>query len=1170
MFQVNTFSNMPIKFKKILIIILFLSAVSASHAFAQTGGQDVVIQNSLVKLTFTDESNKLYLKDLTNLVTGYTYTFDKENFLSVLVRNIANYESGSSVAETEYYLNDICSTLVTSISGSSTIFTFSGCSISGIGPISTFTFKVDLPSGIKQSKWTVAATTNFTGYALTQIGIKIPVVHDPTLTSYFVSPNLGSGELIQNPEINLQDINVCNSNPGELCGNLPTHRLCNSGETPTCVISGIRENKKNPGIQIFPYYRNTSPVNSGIYIGYDDPNSTYTKHSIANTNLNINGRTDFVFQHYYYVPNDLLASNTYNSGNEYNFLFGVFEGDWYDAAQIYRQWAQGTPIVSKGKLPRADIPDTFENGLYSAISAPTGYNFNLQADIDRYVAGFVRAKNFYGIPDGKMFLSYFSWYNSIGNYTPPKIPNLDKIIQKLKQNGINVQLYTLSQGVSSASTFWNTYNLDAASQRTATNAKQLVNPGFWSDVYSMDPTQQNWKDAFSTEIGIKQLQQQMSATGIYLDNPYGMKNGDYEPFYTGLHNHNYGRAGTYLYSGYGQQMVQTRNALKAANPDSFLTYEQGDECYISTADAFGTAGLGFNSGIKVANNFQYFKNIPFTPTIYHDYAITGPANTGPDYLKLGTYIYSYNYLSAAGAIAGEAINDQESILDTGTDCANFEMVRCYGAAGQFMQDHATFLKNLIDNRSNATKFLIYGQILRQPYNTSPTQVIQLQDYSGRYYEARDPEILSSQWKGNDGSSGLYLINYNTTGNKTIPLNLKFSDLGLQSGKKYGLYKVLTNDYSNIAQASNDFSLTRTIALLTGEFFEFIGLPTYSNFNGATTNFDTTPNIRAVPSAIIEKSGSGKIQFNQTASFENLDLNSGITISSNNIFVDSTKLSTLNIPGTLSLYGLTFTAPEILKNGVLCSASECAIVSYQSGTLIFTVANAGNYSASESAPPPPPPPGSQPPAPPPPEPPPAPPTPPPAPPVPPISPTPPTVPPSNPIFTISLYYGLTDPQVTSLQQCLANDPSIYPEGIVSGYFGLLTQGAVQGFQAKYGIVSFGSPDTTGYGYVGPKTRAQLNAICLGSTTPPPPPSSGQNPFTKDLYYGLTDAQIITLQQFLAETPALYPEGLVTGYFGSKTQAAVTRFQTKYGISAIGRVGPVTRGKLNAIYNIGLKP
>lgn len=68
-------------------------------------------------------------------------------------------------------------------------------------------------------------------------------------------------------------------------------------------------------------------------------------------------------------------------------------------------------------------------------------------------------------------------------------------------------------------------------------------------------------------------------------------------------------------------------------------------------------------------------------------------------------------------------------------------------------------------------------------------------------------------------------------------------------------------------------------------------------------------------------------------------------------------------------------------------------------------------------------------------------------------------------------------------------------------------------------------------------------------------------TFNLRLGSTDAatngEVTKLQQFLARDKVIYPEGLVTGYFGFKTEAAVKRFQTQNNISAIGVVGPQTR-------------
>jgi len=61
--------------------------------------------------------------------------------------------------------------------------------------------------------------------------------------------------------------------------------------------------------------------------------------------------------------------------------------------------------------------------------------------------------------------------------------------------------------------------------------------------------------------------------------------------------------------------------------------------------------------------------------------------------------------------------------------------------------------------------------------------------------------------------------------------------------------------------------------------------------------------------------------------------------------------------------------------------------------------------------------------------------------------------------------------------------------------------------------------------------------------------------------MSGSDVSALQTFLASDPSLYPQGLVTGYYGFLTRAAVSNFQIRNGIQAVGRVGPVTLPVLN---------
>jgi peptidoglycan hydrolase-like protein with peptidoglycan-binding domain len=80
-----------------------------------------------------------------------------------------------------------------------------------------------------------------------------------------------------------------------------------------------------------------------------------------------------------------------------------------------------------------------------------------------------------------------------------------------------------------------------------------------------------------------------------------------------------------------------------------------------------------------------------------------------------------------------------------------------------------------------------------------------------------------------------------------------------------------------------------------------------------------------------------------------------------------------------------------------------------------------------------------------------------------------------VFSRTLQRGMVDNDVKKLQEILAKDPEVYPEGTVSGYFGPLTERAVGRFQEKHGIAKKGEP---GYGTAGPRTRAKLTEVAGG--------------------------------------------------------------------------------------------
>jgi len=83
----------------------------------------------------------------------------------------------------------------------------------------------------------------------------------------------------------------------------------------------------------------------------------------------------------------------------------------------------------------------------------------------------------------------------------------------------------------------------------------------------------------------------------------------------------------------------------------------------------------------------------------------------------------------------------------------------------------------------------------------------------------------------------------------------------------------------------------------------------------------------------------------------------------------------------------------------------------------------------------------------------------------------------PLFTSDLIKGDEGKEVRELQKCLARDSEIYPEGEITGYFGVKTKKAVIHFQEKYAdeiLKPLGLKKGTGK--VGGMTRDKLNEIC----------------------------------------------------------------------------------------------
>ena len=94
----------------------------------------------------------------------------------------------------------------------------------------------------------------------------------------------------------------------------------------------------------------------------------------------------------------------------------------------------------------------------------------------------------------------------------------------------------------------------------------------------------------------------------------------------------------------------------------------------------------------------------------------------------------------------------------------------------------------------------------------------------------------------------------------------------------------------------------------------------------------------------------------------------------------------------------------------------------------------------------------------------------------------------------------------------------------------------------------------------------DAPSLNSRSQPPSCLSLTHTILRGFRDNTTAGEVSLLQEYLSKDPTLYPEGLVTGYYGPLTQSAVRAFQIRHSLGTartlgLGEVGPLTRTKIH---------
>ena len=162
--------------------------------------------------------------------------------------------------------------------------------------------------------------------------------------------------------------------------------------------------------------------------------------------------------------------------------------------------------------------------------------------------------------------------------------------------------------------------------------------------------------------------------------------------------------------------------------------------------------------------------------------------------------------------------------------------------------------------------------------------------------------------------------------------------------------------------------------------------------------------------------------------------------------------------------------------------------------------------------------------------------------------------------ITLSLGSTGDAVLALQRTLISLG--YYAGTLDGYFGPYTEATVKAFQTANNLYVDG--------VVGPYTWAVLrdgntaytapgDAVKTASETETAADTTGdQASHNGDLVYGMTNDEVAYVQLFLQLLG--YDVGVIDGYFGDMTLAAVKAFQSDFGLYVDGVIGAQTKAAM----------
>ena len=715
----------------LIICFIYLLPFANTQIISSLDPVPFSLENDNIRFDFLYNLNKIDLLYIVKKDSGHA--FDVSGILwKIRLIDLSTAPLYTEITKSQTELN--CQTSYYVLPDGSAQLLFMNWNNCAVNPTNKFnlTITVRLDQDKDYGDWRVFVNSDMTSYSVLYAKLFFGVLKDPDDYSL-----LSRGYIVKNPATTL-----------------------NSGFDPLVDGGDI-----NLPLRIESYYNSN---NEGLYFWAKDASQHYRVRSLFGDGQRIFYGIGF-YPEYIGTPGNDLAM-------DYDLSVGVFNGDWYDSAKLYRNWAINQPWANTKLIDRNDIPIYWkELNLGESRDCPYPNNC-LNANLTFEIDSWIKVRDYYNATN---LVVMYGAGATVPDFQPQ--PWASALTSELDSLGIKTFFYANPQSTGSP-----VYGPLIPYLCKNLYGQPYIDSGF----ARMDYTNLGYHSWFADKI------ENLAANGydgMFFEVPIAT------PF---CYNPPNPVGGINPWQG----MINFMNEVKS-QANIVITYEFFYEFFIPVSDVgFVNSGIGGDicTGLLSDCSSNYiFK--PFFPVIYHDRI---PMLSYGTFLFAGASIASnYQYLDHQLALDfswGLSLFTKEAFLDSLgilLQEANEVTNPTYSSLVPIITNHTAYFKKIINARKYAKKYLVYGEMLR-PFPTSINNVlITTTSHTNLFIIQRYvPDIPHSAWRSNDNKIGLLFANH-----KLIPANFVFSiplqQYELPSTPHYGLY-ILNESGSHLVYEFN--------------------------------------------------------------------------------------------------------------------------------------------------------------------------------------------------------------------------------------------------------------------------------------------------------------------------------------------------------------------------------